>query len=130
MRVLALALATCLVPSGVWVKTTGEEITVPCPTAYETPQRLPRGCGVVEPGIWYSVSAYRSITVELAELRAQRDGLLKERALLKEQLSKARGELILCTAAPDCPSNLIQYTTQGALIGAALSFGGCMLWTR
>lgn len=133
MRVFILALATCLVPSGVWVKTTGEEITVPCPTEYNTPQRLPRGCGVIEPGIWYSVPAYRNIMIELSELRAERDGLIKERDILKAQLSKVRGDLLLCTAAPECPvcpSYRLTHTTQGALIGAALSFGGCLLWTQ
>lgn len=132
MRALLLTLATCIVPSGVWVKTTGEEVTVPCPTEYTSPQRLPRGCGVVEPGLWYSVSSYRKIMVELAELRAERDGLAKERDLLKEQLSKVRGDLLICTATPECPAcpSTFTYTTQGALIGSALTLGGCLLWTQ
>lgn len=132
MRVLLLAIATCFVPSGTWVKTTGEEISVPCPMEYANPQRLPKGCSVVEPGVWYSVSSYRKIMIELEELRAERLGLIKERDLLKEQVLKVRGDLLLCTAAPvcpRCPSTFIN-TTQGALIGAAVSFGGCLLWTR
>ena len=132
MRILLLTLASCLVPSGVWVKTTGEEITVPCPTEYTSPQRLPKGCGVVEPGLWYSVSSYRKIMIELEELRAERSGLIAERDLLKAQLSKVRGDLLLCTAAPECPScpSTFINTTQGALIGAAVSLGGCLLWTQ
>jgi hypothetical protein len=132
MRVLLLTLATCFVPSGTWVKTTGEEITVPCPTEYANPQRLPKGCSVVEPGVWYSVSSYRKIIVELDTLRIERLGLIKERDLAKAQLSKVRGDLLLCTAAPvcpRCPSTFIN-TTQGAIIGAVTSLGGCFLWNQ
>lgn len=132
MRTLLLALAATFVPSGVWVKTTGEEITVPCPREYNSPQRLPRGCVVVDPGVWYSVPAYRNIMVELEELRAERDGLLNERETLKAQLSRVRGDLLVCTAAPECPAcpSTFINTTQGALIGSALTLGGCLLWTQ
>ncbi len=132
MRALILTLVTCFVPSGTWVKTTGEEITVPCPIEYTSPQRLPMDCGVVEPGIWYSVSDYRKLMVDLEELRAERNGLLEERRVLKEQLSKVRSDLLLCVAAPECPkcpSSFIN-TTQGALIGSTISLGGCLLWTH
>ena len=132
MRILLLTLASCLVPSGVWVKTTGEEISVPCPKEYANPQRLPMGCSVVTPGVWYSVSSYRKIMIELEELRAERAGLIAERDLLKAQLSKVRGDLLLCTAAPECPScpSTFTNTTQGALIGSAITLGGCLLWTQ
>jgi len=70
--------------------------------------------------------------IELEELRAERINLVNERDLVKAQLLKVRGDLLLCTAAPvcpRCPSTFIN-TTQGAFIGAAVSLGGCILWTR
>jgi len=118
---------------GVWVKTDGTSIEVPCPTAFEDSRmRLPQGCNAIKPGIWLSVDRYRQMEVELAGLRERLQSKDQEIRLLTSRISELQGKLILCTAVPECPAcpnTFLQHTVTGAAIGTVLSLGGCAAWT-
>lgn len=118
---------------GVWVKTDGTELTVPCPEAFEDSRiRLPQGCTAHKPGIWLSVDRYRQMEVDLAGLRERVQAKNQEIRLLTSRNSELQGKLLVCTAIPECPAcpnNFFKHTATGAAIGTVLSLGGCAVWT-
>ena len=118
---------------GVWVKTDGTELTVPCPEAFEDSRiRLPQGCTAHKPGIWLSVDRYRQMEVDLAGLRERVQAKNQEIRLLTSRNSELQGKLLVCTAIPECPAcpnHFLKHTATGAAIGTVLSLGGCAVWT-
>ena len=121
--------------TGVWVQSDGTSVTVPCPRGEysDSRARLPKGCETLSAGIWLSVSKYKEMEVEISGLKAKDKGKSEEIARLKKEISKLQSHLLLCTAVspcPTCPSISFKSTFTGAVIGASLTAGGCLLWTQ
>jgi len=118
---------------GVWIKTDGTELTVPCPDDFSVERlRLPLGCTAEMPGVWLSVDRYREMEVELAEARATIQSKAEQITALEARVSALEGQLLVCTAVPECPAcpnNFFQHTMTGAAIGTVISLGGCAAWT-
>ncbi len=130
-----LFLPFAFLSTGVWVKTDGTVLEVPCPDAvlfhgpHQGVQRLPGGCAAGAPGMWLSLEEYRSVRTERARLEAELEGKDAMIQDLKTQLSKAQSDLIICSAVPMCPECPSNGFLSGALLATALTTGGCALWT-
>ena len=120
--------------TGIWIKSDGEVIEVPCPESFDTDRaRLPQGCINPKAGVWLSVSRYKELEVEIAELKASNNGKDKVIGAHEQVIRDLRSQLLICTAVPDCPvcpSTNFQSTLTGAAIGASITLGGCFLWTQ
>jgi len=118
---------------GVWVKTDGTEMSVPCPSDFDKERlRIPQGCTSYKPGIWLSVDRYRQMEVDLAGMQERLQAKNQEIKLLEATRDRLQGQLLICTAVPQCPScpnTFFQNTVTGAAIGTVLSLGGCAVWT-
>ena len=132
-KAILIASLFSVASTGIWVTSTGEVQTVPCPESYDdTRERLPQGCVNLQPGVWLAPARYRDMEVEIAGLREQISGKDREIELLKARVNELQGQLIITTAVPDCPAcscSTLPHTLTGALIGTALTAGGCVLWT-
>jgi len=118
--------------TGIWIKSDGEIIEVPCPQEYDdSRERLPQGCVNLQPGIWLSVDRYRDMEVEIASLKERLEGKDREVQVLEGRVNELQGQLIICTAVPECPScpSTLPNTVTGAVIGTVITAGGCALWT-
>lgn len=117
---------------GLWINTDGSEKMVPCPESFDTDRlRLPQGCSAYEPGVWLSVDRYREMDIELQTLETQLAAKDEEIKHLEARTNQLQGQLILCTAVPECPAcpdNFLKYTATGAALGSVISLGGCAAW--
>ena len=133
-----LSLIMILTPapsSGIWIKSSGEEISAPCPKTLseDEPARLPRGCQAPQAGVLTSRSLFKRSAGELAELRAERDELKKQlneerkrhgalkihvRALIAEHELALNALKATCTTQT-CPQ------LKPAAIGAVISLSAC-----
>lgn len=120
--------------TGIWIKSDGEVIEVPCPESFDSDRaRLPQGCVNPQAGVWLSVARYKELEVEIAELKAANDGKDKVIGAHEQTIKDLRSNLLVCTAVPDCPvcpSTDLRSTFTGAAIGTAITLGGCFLWTQ
>ncbi len=132
---LSLIVILTPAPSGVWIKSSGEEISAPCPETLSEnePARLPRGCQAPQAGVLLSRSLFTRNRGELAELRAERDELKRqlteETAALKRLQSDVRGmiaehELTLNALKALCSTEHCP-TFKPAAIGAAITLSAC-----
>lgn len=132
---LSLIMILTPAPSGVWIKSSGEEISAPCPETLseDEPARLPRGCQAPQAGVLLSRSFFKRNQGELAELRAERDELKRqlteETAALKRLQSDVKGmiaehELALNALKALCSTEHCP-TLKPAAIGAAITLSAC-----
>lgn len=122
-------------PSGVWVKSSGEEVSAPCPETLsaDEPARLPRGCQAPQAGVLIARSLFTRNAGELAELRAERDELkrqLGEETAARRQLETdirgmmAEHELALNALKALCSTEHCP-ALKPAAIGAAITLSAC-----
>lgn len=118
---------------GVWINTDGERVEVPCPPAseYGSRTRLPAGCRAEVAGVWLSVERYRELEINLAKREADLEAQATIVQELKSQINSCQSQLLVCMAAPPCPSCPSAFVplTQGALLGSLITSGGCVAWT-
>lgn len=133
-----LSLIMILTPApsgGIWIKSSGEEISAPCPQALsdDEPTRLPRGCQAPQAGVLISRSLFKRNAGELAELRAERDQLNKqlgeETAARRQLETDVRGmiaehELALNALKALCSTEHCP-TFKPAAIGAVITLSAC-----
>lgn len=132
---LSLIMILSPAPSGIWIKSSGEEISAPCPQALsdDEPTRLPRGCQAPQAGVLISRSLFKRNAGELAELRAERDQLNKqlgeETAARRQLETDVRGmiaehELALNALKALCSTEHCP-TFKPAAIGAVITLSAC-----
>lgn len=122
--------------SGLWTLSDGRQERRPCPplSAYADggPVRVPEGCTAERAGVWVAPARYVEGAGELAALRAEVEGLKRERdearaarRELSEQLNDTlaaqveRLKLIEALCAPRAPEPCPVWTprAEGALVG-------------
>lgn len=134
IKYVAILFLTAASSTGIWIKTNGEVIEVPCPEKYEGDRgRIPQGCINPQAGVWLSPAKYKAMEVEIAELKAEVDGKTNLIAHYEQTINSLRSQLLVCSAVPDCPvcpSTDFKSTITGAAIGTAITFGGCLLWNQ
>lgn len=122
-------------PSGIWVKSSGEEISAPCPQTLseDEPARLPRGCLAPQAGVLVSRSLFKRNLGELAELRAERDELKKQLAEERKRHGELKTHVRALIAEHELALNALKATCttqtcpqlKPAAIGAVISLSAC-----
>ena len=77
-------------PTGIWIKSDGTEVEMPCPSLDSYGDRalkLPAGCVVPKAGVWLSVKRFESLKAQTSELSATLNAT-------KELLEQTRGDLL------------------------------------
>lgn len=120
--------------TGLWVKSNGDVIEVPCPDMikFGLETRIPAGCTAHRAGVWISATEYKEYRVQLAEASAQIQQQQMIIDALKQQLKQVEDNLVLCRAIPECVpciDHSLKHNLTGAAAGAAITGGGCLLWT-
>ena len=118
--------------TGIWVMNDGSAVEVPCPdiVEYDERVRLPAGCEVALPGVWLSTSRYKEMELEQASITAELAGKNEIISALKERVAALEINAVITSAIPECPppKECVSFLG-GALIGTALTTGGCIAWT-
>lgn len=132
---LSLLMILTPAPSGIWVKSSGEEISAPCPQTLSEaePARLPRGCQAPQAGVLISRSLFKRNRGELAELRAERDELEKQLAEERKRHTELKVHVRALIAEHDLALNALKATCttqtcpqiKPAAIGAVISLSAC-----
>ena len=131
---LSLIMILTPAPSGIWIKSSGEEISAPCPqTLSEEPARLPRGCQAPQAGVLISRSLFKRNRGALAELRAERDELEKQLAEERKRHTELKVHVRALIAEHDLALNALKATCttqtcpqiKPAAIGAVISLSAC-----
>lgn len=132
---LSLIMILTPAPSGVWVKSSGEEISAPCPKTLseDEPARLPRGCQAPQAGVLISRSLFKRNRGELAELRAERDELKKQLAEERKRHGELKAHVRALIAEHELALNALKATCttqtcpqlKPAAIGAVITLSAC-----
>ena len=124
-------------PAGVWITSSGDKITVPCPQNFNTdaPHRLPAGCSAsiplvgYHPEYWQKTQARRAgLLIERAQCIENREEQIQEIVRLENQLSEALErctEDILGLSCPPCPALSCAIAWAPRLTGAAAGLALC-----
>ena len=117
---------------GIWVKTSGEEVTAPCPSAFdeEARMRLPRGCEAPSHGVLITTQRYIDTEKQIAGLKEKIEGLERVSALQKQRIANLELQLTLKVVdCPVCSCEKLKTFTFGAAVGSLATTSACLYLT-
>lgn len=135
LGLLSLIMIMSPTPTGIWVKSSGEEIEAPCPLELVAgaPARLPRGCEAPRAGVLISRDHYVESQGELEALTAEVSALRAQLTETRRAREAAEAELLSALQIHEHDLNLLKVTCttqtcpqfKPAAIGAAITLSAC-----